>query len=96
MPKVMVDNIVIAESDDVKMVEGNPYFPPSTIKSEYFTKTDLHTVCHWKGNADYFTIEVNGKTLENAAWTYPAPSTDRAEPIKDYVAFYPNKVQIVM
>lgn len=95
MPKVMVDDVVIAESDDVKMVEGNPYFPPDSLKEDYFTKTDHHTLCHWKGDADYYTIEVNGKKLENAAWTYPEPISERAEPIKDYVAFYGNMVTIV-
>ncbi len=95
MVRVLIDDTVIADSDETKMVEGNHYFPAGSVKKEFLTKTDLHTVCHWKGNADYFDIEVDGKKLENAAWTYPDPTTDQAKPIKDYFAFYPNKVAIV-
>lgn len=94
MVQVLVGDIVIAESNETKMVEGNHYFPPNSIKSEYFNKTDLHTVCHWKGSADYFNLSVDGNELENAAWTYPEPITDQAKPIKDYVAFYSNMVTI--
>lgn len=95
MPKVMVDDTVIAQSDDVVMVEGSPYFPPSSLKKEYFKDSDLKTMCHWKGEASYYDIEVDGKKLTDAAWTYPEPTTPQAQPIKDYVAFYGNKVQIV-
>ena len=61
---------------------------------ELLTKTDLSTVCHWKGNASYFTINVDGKEYDNAAWTYEDPTSDRAMPIKDYVAFYGNVVNV--
>ena len=94
MVKVLVDDVVIAESDDTLMVEGNHYFPPEAVKKEFLKKTDLQTVCHWKGPASYYNIEVNGKKLENAAWYYPEPTTDQAQPLKDYVAFYPNQVTI--
>ena len=43
------NNVVIAESDATEIVEGNHYFPFNSIKSEFFTKTELTTVCGWKG-----------------------------------------------
>lgn len=79
---------VIAESDETIVVEGNHYFPPSSIRSECFTGTDRSTHCPWKGDASYYDVTVDGETASNAAWYYPAPKEKAAE-IKDYVAFYP-------
>ncbi|KAI1779750.1 DUF427-domain-containing protein [Hypoxylon cercidicola] len=89
-----VDGTVVAESETYELVEGNVYFPPSSIKSEYFSKTDLHTYCPWKGDASYYTVKVGDKELTNAAWYYPE-TFEKAKHIKDYVAFYKNKVDIV-
>ncbi|KAI0175932.1 DUF427-domain-containing protein [Hypoxylon sp. FL1284] len=92
--KATVDGTLVAESDKYELVEGNVYFPPSSIKSEYFDKTDLTTFCGWKGDASYYTIKVGDKELTNAAWYYPKPY-EKAQHIKDYVAFYKTKVDIV-
>lgn len=87
MPKAIFNGVVVAESDSTEMVEGNHYFPPSSVKMEYFTPTDRSTTCPWKGKASYYTIEVNGEKKENVAWTYPQPK-EAAQNIKDHVAFY--------
>ena len=62
---------VIAESDKTINIEGNEYFPPESINSEYFRKSDFHTVYPWKGVAAYYDIIINGDTNESAAWYYP-------------------------
>ena len=58
--KAVVDGTVIAEATEWEEVEGNVYFPDAAVKKEYFTKTDLHTTCSWKGEASYYTIKVGG------------------------------------
>lgn len=78
---------IIAESDDTINVEGNHYFPPSSIKSEFFKTSQTHTVCPWKGTASYYDIEVDGQTNSDAAWYYPETS-ELAKNIKGYVAFW--------
>lgn len=88
MPKAIFNGTVIAESPTTEVVEGNHYFPPSSLKQEFFTPTDHATVCPWKGTASYYTISVGSETRENAAWTYPTPK-DAAAQITDHVAFYP-------
>jgi len=93
MPRAIMNGVVIAESDATRMVEGNHYFPPESVKTEYLSGTDRHTTCPWKGQASYYTISVDGETAENAAWTYPEPKSGAAE-IKDHVAFYKTKVTI--
>ncbi|KAH8802740.1 DUF427 domain protein [Xylogone sp. PMI_703] len=91
--KASVGGQVIAETDNYEVVEGNVYFPPSSVNMDVMTTTDLHTRCPWKGNASYYTIKAGGTELKNAAWYYPQP-LEKATHIKDYVAFYPNKVTI--
>jgi len=60
--KAIWNNVVIAESDTTEIVEGNHYFPFDSIKPEFFTKTELTTVCGWKGKANYYSVTVDGKT----------------------------------
>ncbi|MDP2525697.1 DUF427 domain-containing protein [Maribacter dokdonensis] len=87
MVKAIWNNTVIAESDATVQVEGNHYFPPSTIKKEYFKTTDTHTNCPWKGVASYYDIEVDGDVNKDAAWYYPEVS-ELAKGIKGYIAFW--------
>ncbi|SEB84129.1 Uncharacterized conserved protein, DUF427 family [Maribacter dokdonensis] len=87
MVKAIWNSTVIAESDATVQVEGNHYFPPSTIKKEYFKTTDTHTSCPWKGVASYYDIEVDGDVNKDAAWYYPEVS-ELAKGIKGYIAFW--------
>ena len=81
------NDVVIAESDDTVIVEGNHYFPFNSIKQKYFKKTELTTVCGWKGTANYYSVDVNGKTNKDCAWYYIEPN-DAAMKIKGMVAFW--------
>ncbi|MEO1404259.1 MAG: DUF427 domain-containing protein [Cyanobacteria bacterium J06635_1] len=87
MPKAIWNGVVVAESDHCEVVEGNQYFPPDSIKSEYFTPSEKQTSCPWKGTSSYYTLVVNGKTNPDAAWYYPDPKSAAAN-IKDHVAFW--------
>ncbi|KAJ3220252.1 hypothetical protein HDU67_003267 [Dinochytrium kinnereticum] len=87
MPKAEWNGVVIAESPKVETVEGNLYFPMSSIKKEYFKESSTHTTCGWKGVASYFTVSVNGKDNADAAWFYPTPK-DAAKNITNHVAFW--------
>lgn len=49
--KAIWNNTLIAESNDTKIVENNHYFPQDSIKEDYFTPSDSHTQCPWKGEA---------------------------------------------
>ncbi len=91
--KAIWNGAVLAESDQTIVVEGNHYFPPDAIRSEYFKNSGTHTTCPWKGVASYHSIMVDGKTNPDAAWYYPAPK-DPAKQIADYVAFW-RGVQVV-
>jgi uncharacterized protein (DUF427 family) len=87
MAKAKWNGAVLAESEDTVVVEGNRYFPRSSVHMEYFAPSDTHTVCPWKGTASYHHVEVNGKRNADAAWYYPEPYPAAAQ-IKDRVAFW--------
>jgi uncharacterized protein (DUF427 family) len=87
MSKAIWEGVVLAESNDCVVVEGNQYFPPESIRRQYFKPSSHSSVCPWKGVASYYNIEVNGKVNPNAAWYYPEPK-DAARQIKDRVAFW--------
>jgi len=85
--KAIWNGTVLAESNDTEVVEGNHYFPASSIKREHFKPSATHSVCPWKGTASYYTISAGGAENVDAAWYYPAPK-DAAKQIKDHVAFW--------
>ena len=87
MAKATLNGVILAESDQTEIVEGNHYFPPEAVKQEYFKNSNTQTTCFWKGLASYYDIEVNGQVVKNAAWYYPEPK-EAAANIKDYVAFW--------
>ncbi len=87
MAQAIWNGTVIAESNETKRIEGNLYFPPETIKKEYFRESKTTSVCHWKGTASYYDIEVDGLVNSAAAWYYPTPKSAAAD-IKDHVAFW--------
>ncbi len=93
MPKAILNDIVIAESDDTVVVEGNHYFPSSSVKGEYLQDSPTSSVCPWKGTAAYKTVVVDGASATDGAWYYPQPK-DAASEIKDHFAFW-NGVQVV-
>ncbi|MBI5928101.1 MAG: DUF427 domain-containing protein [Chloroflexi bacterium] len=87
MAKAIWNGVVIAESNRTEMIEGNHYFPPETVKTEFFSASAKKTICGWKGEASYYDVEVNGQVNQNAAWYYPNPKP-AANNIKGYIAFW--------
>jgi uncharacterized protein (DUF427 family) len=85
--KAIWNGTVLAESERTEVVEGNHYFPPETIRSEYFRVSETHSICPWKGTASYYSLEVNGDRNADAAWFYPQ-TKDAAKHIEGYVAFW--------
>lgn len=87
MPTATWNGAVVAESDETIIVEGNHYFPPNAVHTEFFTPSEAHTVCPWKGTASYYDVVVDGAVNAGAAWYYPDPKP-AASDIKDYIAFW--------
>lgn len=85
--KAIWNGKIIAESNETVIIEGNHYFPESSLKKEFVQESDTETVCHWKGTASYYNLVVDGKENPNAVWYYANPS-ELAKAIKGRVAFW--------
>lgn len=85
--QAVFNGTVIAESDQTRVVEGNHYFPPGDVRSEYLSPSKAKTLCFWKGLASYYDVEVDGVVNPGAAFCYPKPSP-LARKIKNHVAFW--------
>jgi uncharacterized protein (DUF427 family) len=86
------NGVVLAETERTVRVEGNHYFPPESLRREYFTDSPTKSLCPWKGLANYCTIVVDGTVNPDAAWYYPHPSP-LARRIRNHVAFW-NGVRV--
>lgn len=88
------NNQVIAEAnqEDLIFIESNWYFPPYSIKQEFYKPNNEHTTCFWKGEASYYDIIVDGQTNQSGAWYYPNPKKESIDRVKkdftNYVAFW--------
>ena len=78
---------VIAESDDTVVVEGNHYFPETTLDRQYVTFSNHRTTCAWKGQASYYSLLVDGELNPDAVWYYADPKPE-ADMVRGRVAFW--------
>ncbi|KAH6614831.1 hypothetical protein C7974DRAFT_54640 [Boeremia exigua] len=90
-----VNGVEVARSDTWEVVDGNIYFPPDSVKKSHFTPTKTSTHCPYKGDASYYTVTTNKTEIQDAAWYYPTPLPEM-EKIKNYVAFYKTKGDIMV
>lgn len=85
--KAVWKGMVIAESDNTVVVEGNHYFPPESVDRKLLVESTTVTFCAWKGTANYYHLDVAGDINRDAAWYYAQPKP-AASQIKDHVAFW--------
>lgn len=78
---------LIASSDETVVVEGNHYFPISSVDASRLRPSATKTTCPWKGEAHYYDIHVDGADNPDAAWYYPEPKA-AAEEIRGRLAFW--------
>lgn len=90
MPKAELDGTTLAESQQTEQVEGNHYFPRAAVDLALFKPSPTQYTCPWKGDAEYFHLQVDGKLVEDAAWSYPTPK-EAAKNIAGHIAFDKRK-----
>lgn len=94
--QIVFNGVVIADTHRAKRVleTSHPpvyYIPSEDMKMEYFTPTSRSTFCEFKGNASYYTITMNGKSIPNGAWYYRKPSSGY-ESLANHIAVYPSQM----
>jgi uncharacterized protein (DUF427 family) len=91
--KAIWNDIVLADSANTVVMEGNHYFPPDSIRWDLFEATKTETLCSWKGSASYYSVVLVDAKNRDAGWIYKDPK-DAAAEIKDHMAFWQG-VEIV-
>jgi len=92
--KAVLGDTIIAEApkEDLISIEGNWYFPPSSVKSEFLVESSTPYTCPWKGECQYFSVKDGDALLQDRAWSYPTPyptAFDRVgKDFSHYVAFW--------
>lgn len=94
--RVSFQGEIIADSKDaIRLDEASYppvfYVPRKDVDMSRLSRTEHQTYCPYKGNAAYFSLAVDGRTAENAVWSYEQPY-DEVAVIREYLAFYPNRV----
>ncbi len=98
--KATIDGAIVADASESELIsiEGNYYFPPSSLTPEAFTESSTPYTCPWKGVAQYHDVSAAGSTHHDAAWSYPEPypgSFDRVgQNFSGYVAFDKNQITL--
>lgn len=101
--EVLIDGVKVAETDRPLMVfetllTTRIYIPEADVDQAYLTPTDASSHCPYKGDASYYSVEVNGEQYDNIVWTYPDPVPE-APRLKGKLAFWPDKdkrIQLVV
>jgi uncharacterized protein (DUF427 family) len=97
--KAVLNGTVIAEApkDDLISIEGNWYFPPSSVVPGRLIESPTPYTCPWKGVCQYFTVTAGDVSLQDRAWSYPNPMPSSFERVgqdySGYVAFW-KEVQV--
>ena len=98
--KASIDGVVVADAPDSALIEieGNYYFPPSSLSAESFSDSPTPYNCPWKGDTQYHDVSVNGSAHRDAAWSYPTPYPSSFDWVgrdySRYVAF--DKAQVTI
>ncbi|MDY0911774.1 DUF427 domain-containing protein [Rathayibacter festucae] len=98
--KAVLNDVVIADAPDSDLIsiEGNWYFPPTSVNNDYLVPSSTQYTCPWKGEAQYYDVKSEDGMLKDRAWSYPTPyptAFDRVgKDFSGYLAFW-KEVKVV-
>ena len=98
--RARLGDTILAEApeSDLIQIEGNWYFPPASVAQGVLVDSPTPYTCPWKGECQYYTVNVDGEELVDRAWAYPHPYPTAIERVgrdfSGYVAFW-KEVQVV-
>jgi uncharacterized protein (DUF427 family) len=96
--RVEVDGVTVAESTKPTLLleTGLParyYLPKTDVRMDLLAPTPTSSHCPYKGQADYWSLLLGDKTIEDIAWSYRTPLPE-SQKIAGLVCFYPEKVDL--
>ena len=98
--RVEVEGVVLADSTHARVLFETGllprwYIPVHDVRMELLEPTDTTTSCPYKGQAEYWSANVNGRLERDLAWSYPSPLPE-SERVRGLIAFYNERVDLVI
>jgi uncharacterized protein (DUF427 family) len=98
--EVRLGDRLLAETDRAMKLDeaGLParyYLPPDDVQMDLLRPTTFHTVCPFKGEASYWSLDIDGETYDGIVWSYEAPTAQAAE-VKGMLSFYPDRTEVTV
>ena len=96
--RVEVDGVVVADTAHARVLQEGAlppryYLPRDDVRDELLVPTDLATTCPFKGDASYWTLELDGATHDNIVWSYADPIPEMRE-IEGLLCFFNERVTL--
>jgi uncharacterized protein (DUF427 family) len=96
--RVELDGVTIAETVKPTVIfeTGLPtryYVPKTHVRMDLLAPTDTVTHCPYKGDAEYWSLQIGGQVHPDVAWSYrtPLPESQKAAGL---LSFYPERVDV--
>ncbi|HVA75165.1 MAG TPA: DUF427 domain-containing protein [Acidimicrobiales bacterium] len=98
--EVRLDGNLLASTDRAMRLEetGLPpryYLPRDDVRMDLLRSTSFHTTCPFKGEASYFSVEIDGRTHDGIVWSYETPKPEASD-IGGMLSFYPDRTEITL
>ena len=98
--EVRLDGELLAATDHSVLLDetGLPtryYLPREDVRMELLRPTSFHTTCPFKGEASYWSIDIDGRTHDGIVWSYEAP-IPAALAIKEMMSFYSDRTEVTV
>ena len=96
--EVKINGVTVADSTKPTLLfeTGLPtryYLPLTAVRMDLLRDSDTTTQCPYKGEASYYSVELNGDLVEDIVWYYKYP-VEESSRIAGMVSFYNEKLDI--
>jgi uncharacterized protein (DUF427 family) len=71
------------------------YLPPDDVQMDLLRPTTFHTICPFKGEASYWSLDIDGEAYDGIVWSYEAPTAQAAE-VRGMLSFYPDRTEVTV
>jgi uncharacterized protein (DUF427 family) len=98
--EVRLGGRLLAASDRAMQLDetGLParyYLPPDDVQMDLLRATTFHTTCPFKGEASYWSLDIDGEIHDGIVWSYPTPTAQATE-VKGMLSFYPDRTEVTV
>jgi uncharacterized protein (DUF427 family) len=92
--RLLADTVRAMKLDETGL-PARYYLPPDDVHMDLLRPTTFHTTCPFKGEASYWSLDIDGETYDGIVWSYEAPTAQAAE-VRGMLSFYPDRTEVTV